>query len=228
MRVRLAKRIPARKGKPEQIKFNVSMVGTGWCFVANKYVATAQHIFDSGKPRNANDKFFVFTTPDNGAMAFHTPVVGFPHEDDQTDMAVLEIAPVAPFDLKGVPVCVSGQKDGQHVLTCGFPSPVIGKASIDESGNWMGGELLLKSHVNEGIISAQYSWGSHHAYELNVGWHHGESGGPVFSCEPLAVFAMMQFYRNIESPHGTVAGPHMGRAVVAMETLLRDLGATIA
>src|SRR5439155_408059 len=75
--------------------------------------------------------------------------------------------------------------------------------------------------------TAQYDFGPHYSYELNVGWHHGESGGPIFSLEPLAAFAMMQSYRNIQSPHGVVAGPHMGRAMSVMTTALTAHGATI-
>src|SRR2546422_173388 len=77
------------------------------------------------------------------------------------------------------------------------------------------------------IVVAQYDFGPHYSYELNVGWHHGESGGPIFSLEPLAAFAMMQSYRNIQSPHGVVAGPHMGRAMSVMTTALTAHGATI-
>jgi len=54
-------------------------------------------------------------------------------------------------------------------------------------------------------------------YEFNVGWHHGGSGGPVLRLDvPIAAFTVMQQYRNIESPHGVVAGPHRGCALSAI------------
>jgi hypothetical protein len=62
---------------------------------------------------------------------------------------------------------------------------------------------------------------------LNVGWHHGESGGPILALEPVAVFALMQFYRNITGPHGVVAGPHMGRSIAVIESKLREVGAKV-
>jgi hypothetical protein len=65
-------------------------------------------------------------------------------------------------------------------------------------------------------------------YELNVGWHHGESGGPIFTLEEVpAVFSIMQHYRNIQAPHGIIPGPHRGRSLSAIQKNLTDLGATI-
>jgi len=77
-------------------------------------------------------------------------------------------------------------------------------------------------------VSAQYPLGSLLVYELNVGWHHGESGGPVARLgDPSAAFTVMQQYRNIASPHGIVAGPHRGCTLVAIRQELTQLGATI-
>jgi hypothetical protein len=114
-----------------------------------------------------------------------------------------------------------------HVLTYGFPAPIIQSANVDQQGNWAGGNLLLKAHANEGIVSAQYEFNNQAVYELNVAWHHGESGEPIFSLDHGAVFAMMQFYRNIQSPHGTVAGPHVWRAVSLFQSALQSHGAAI-
>jgi len=215
---------PVRPGAHE---FQVAFVGTGWCFSPRRYLATAHHVFDDGKARNPSDKFYAFVVPDNGPVAYHAPVVAVPFEDPVIDMAILEVAPPASYRLSAVPVTFARPRDGSHVLTYGFPSPTIAAASVDQDGNWLGGNLLLKAHANEGIVAAQYDFGPHYSYELNVGWHHGESGGPIFSLEPLAAFAMMQSYRNIQSPHGVVAGPHMGRSMSVMTTALTAHGATI-
>jgi hypothetical protein len=116
------------------------------------------------------------------------------------------------------------------VLTVGYPSPEIKSISIDPQLTYLGGQFFLKSHANEGIVAAQYDAGPGRMYELNVGWHHGESGGPIVSLggsAPVAV-ATMQHYRNVQSPHGIVAGPHRGFALATIEAELRALGVTSA
>jgi hypothetical protein len=91
----------------------------------------------------------------------------------------------------------------------------------------MGGQFFLKGHANEGIVSAQYEMGGAWHFEFNVGWHHGESGGPVFRQEPLAAFAVMQYYRNMETPLGKVAGPHCGRALAEVRDRLVASGVAV-
>jgi hypothetical protein len=50
----------------------------------------------------------------------------------------------------------------------------------------------------------------------------------VLRLEPqIAAFAVMQHYRNIQSPHGTMAGPRRGLALAAIEAELRAAGATL-
>ena len=39
-----------------------------------------------------------------------------------------------------------------------------------------------------------------------------------------AVFTLMQHYRNIQSPHGVVAGPHRGCALSGVQQELTALG----
>jgi hypothetical protein len=108
----------------------------------------------------------------------------------------------------------------------GFPAPEIADIRVDRSGEYRGGQFFLKSYANEGMVSAQYVAGSGKVYELNVGWHHGESGGPiVVPTDPPAAFSLMQHYRNIRSPHGIVAGPHRGCALSVIQQELLGLGA---
>lgn len=190
---------------------------------------TAHHVLNGGKPRDPNDRFHAFIVPDNGPTAYDFPVSSFILEDATSDFAILELGaqtahgqviPPAPITFRSLP-------DGTRVLTYGFPSPRIAKAQIDENGNWRGGEFFLKAHANEGIIAGQFEIDGVWWYELNVGWHHGESGGPICCIEPIAVFAVMQQYRNIQTPHGIMAGPHTGRSLVSVERNLREIGATI-
>ncbi len=209
--------------------FQVAIVGTAWCIVQNRYFLTANHVLNGGQPRDSSDRFFLLVVPQNGDRAYHMPVTGFELEDTGADMAIIEIAPssVPSIRIAPLPVTVDIQSDGARVVTCGFPAPEIVQARVDTTGNWLGGELFLKSHANEGIISAQYEFEGAIMYELNVGWHHGESGGPICRLEePLAAFAIMQHYRNVQTPHGTVAGPHRGRSLAQIEGKLRDLGAS--
>lgn len=146
------------------------------------------------------------------------------------DMATLEVGPCATtgVGLPAIPVSFAQYVDGMHVMTMGFPAPEIGGLNLDEQGNYRGGQLFLKSHANEGIISAQYVIGGARFYELNVGWHHGESGGPIVAlADPPATFALMQHYRNIKSPIGTLVGPHRGRGLASIQQVLTQLGVGI-
>ena len=74
-------------------------------------------------------------------------------------------------------------------------------------------------------MSAQYVIGGVQVYELNVGWHHGESGGPIVTLtdQPVA-FSLMQHYRNVKSPHGVVAGPHRGCGLSMVRQEITALG----
>lgn len=218
-----------KKGKVLPAQFDVGW-GSGFSVVADRYVITAFHVLNGGQPRNPQDRFLVFVVPGNGDPAFHFPVVGFPVERADLDLAILEIGPCATqgVHLPAVPVSFTAQPDGARVLTVGFPEPGVGAINIDAQGNFQGGQFFLKSHANEGILSAQYLQGSLWMYEFNVGWHQGESGGPVVRLDdPVAAFTVMQHYRNIKSPHGTVAGPHRGCALSAIQPDLARLGATI-
>jgi hypothetical protein len=209
--------------------FGVAFVGTAWCVAANRYFVTAHHVFNNGKPRNPNDRFVLFFVPGNGLMGFHTQVTGFPLEDAANDMAVIEISalPAGVTNVPAISLSFDYPTDGTRVLTYGFPSPVITAAAVDADGNWGGGELLLKSHANEGIVAGQYEQNGAQIFELNVGWHHGESGGPVVRFEPVAAFALMQSYRGIQSPHGVYAGPHQGRSIAAIRAALLPLGVAV-
>ena len=95
-----------------------------------------------------------------------------------------------------------------HVITMGFPAPEIAaNPNVDAQGHHRS-QFFLKSHANEGIVSATYSIGATLVYEFNVGWHHGESGGAVAALEDQPAVFTMQHYRNIQlALHGVVAGP---------------------
>jgi len=232
LRVRMSKPAKQKKGKIRPPQFQVSIVGTAWCIVDDKYIVTAYHIFNGGKPRIISDKFYVFTVPQNGPKAFHFPVSNYILEDASSDMAIVEIgpSPIPDARIKSCPITFKTQTDGAKALTYGFPAPKIGSAKVDQDGNWQGGDFFLKAHANEGIVSASYDLDSLVFYELNVGWHHGESGGPIFTLEAEvpAVFSIMQQYRNIQAPHGIIPGPHRGRSLSAIKKKLTELGATIS
>jgi len=204
--------------------------GSAFCIVEDRYLLTAHHVLSGGKAREPGDRFYALAVPGNSAPAFHFPVVAFPLERADLDLAVLEIGPCATpgTRLPALPVSFARQPDGTRALTMGYPAPLVSSLSVNSVGEYQGGQLFLKSHANEGIVAAQYDQDGALFYELNVGWHHGESGGPVVSVagEPAA-FSIMQQYRNIQSPHGVVAGPHRGRALSAIASELRELGVGI-
>ena len=219
------------KGKVLSKKFQASLSGTAFCIVADRYLLTAYHVFNSGKQRNPKDLFYAFTVPNNGNTACHFPIVSFPIERSDLDIAALEVGPCATAGVRlpAIPVSFDQRVDGERVCTVGFPAPAITEIKVDSHGNYLGGQFFLKSHGNDGIVSAQYVVDGVLLYELNVSWHHGESGGPIVAlAEKPAVFSLMQHYRNIQSPHGVVAGPHCGRALSVIRTELLNLGVTTA
>lgn len=210
-------------------QFQLGFVGTAWCIKADRYLVTAHHLLNEGKMRDPSDRFYAFTVPGNGLQAFECPIVNFPLEDPSNDLAVLEIGRFISQNqhLSAVPVTFAHPADGTPVLTLGFPSPQIANANVAPDGNYRGGQFFLKAHSNTGIVAAQYEAAGSWQFEFNVGWHHGESGGPITQLEPLGVFAVMQSYRNIVTPHGIVAGPHMGRALEVIKPQLVLYGATV-
>jgi len=227
LRVRMSRAETVKKGKVRPAQFQVAFMGSAFCVATDRYLVTAFHVLNGGQPRNTQDRFYAFVVPGNGDPAFHFPVIGFPVERPNIDMAIVEIGPCATpgVSIPAVAVSFDRQPDGARVVTVGCPSPEIGGLNVDAQGNFLGGQFFLKSHANEGIVSAQYVIGAVPVYELNVGWHHGESGGPVaVLTDPPRVFSLMQHYRNIKSPHGTVAGPHRGCALSAIQPDLTGLG----
>lgn len=219
-----------KKGKAKPAKISGGFVGSAFCIVENRILLTARHVFNSGNPRDPKDKFYAFVVPQNGPKAYFFPVVGYPFESLDVDMALIEVGAcaIAGVKISALPVTFEAHPDGSRALTIGFPAPKIVGIKLDRNGDLRGGEFFLKSHANEGIVSAQYELDSVYFYELNVGWHHGESGGPIVRLDdPVAAFSLMQQYRNIQAPHGVMAGPHRGRALKAIEQELIAVGASI-
>lgn len=203
--------------------------GSGVCVARNRYVLTVAHNLGLDGIRNPKEKIFVLAVPNNGTEFSAFPVNGVPLDMPELDFAVLEIGPAifGSVELSSTPVSFQAQDDGSRVLTLGFPGVVVSEMRLDSTGNFMGGAFFLRSHANEGIIAANYLDGPNGRpmYEFNVGWHHGESGGPVTTCtDNPAVITLMQDYRNIQSPHGVQAGPRRGRSLAIIEKELRALG----
>jgi hypothetical protein len=230
MRIRLSRPSRVKKGRQQPAQFQVAFVGTAFGIVDHRYLLTAHHVFNGGEPRKVNDRFYLFLVPQNGPVAYHYPVIGFPLEDLQSDMAVLEVGPTAAGtpSIRALPVTLNPLQDGDVVFTYGFPAPAISSVSLAPDGTYGGGgNFFLKAHANEGIIAASYPLNGTAIYEFNVGWYNGESGGPVMRPDPLAAIAVMQQYRNIQAIHGIVPGPHSGRPVSLIAAQLRQLGATV-
>jgi len=231
LRIHVARPATVKKGKARPAKVGANLAGSAFCVLADRYLVTAHHILNGGKPRDPKDRFYAFTVPQNGGPAFHFPVTGFPLEDAAQDLAIIEIGPCATegIHIPQLPIAFAAPQDGTRVLTVGFPAPQIASLNVDAQFNYLGGQFFLKSHANEGIVSAQYDLGGALFFELNVGWHHGESGGPIIRFdEELAAFSVMQHYRNITAPDGgLLPGPHRGRALSVVEPQLRALGAQV-
>jgi hypothetical protein len=215
--------------KEAQNNFQVSIVGTGWCIESKRIIITAFHIFNNGQSRDLNDKFYALFVPDNGPHAIHTPVINFHLEDSAVDMAILELdtTPLQSIEIPAIPITFENITDGEKVITCGFPAPQIASAMVDPNGNWRGGNLFLKSYANEGIVSGQFEANGIKIYEFNIGWHHGESGGPIVRIDTLSAISIMQRYRNVQSPHGIVMGPHQGNSLKSRENQLKQFNINI-
>ena len=216
-----------KKGKVRPAQFECGW-GSGFSVASDKYLVTAFHVLNGGKPRDPDAKFYALVVPANGDPFFTFPVVAFPVERPDVDMAVLEIGPcsTAGVHLPALPVSFAAQADGTEVLTMGFPAPEVVGLNADPQGHFLGGQFFLKSHANEGIVAAQYiAAGGLPFYELNVGWHHGESGGPIASVatQPVA-FSLMQHYRNIQGLNGVLPGPRRGLALSTIRQELEALG----
>jgi hypothetical protein len=228
LRLRLTRPESVKKGKVRPAQFECGW-GSAFCVVPDKYLVTAFHVLNGGKPREPSTKFYALVVPGNGEPFFYFPVPSFPIERPDLDIAVLEIGAcsTAGVHLLALPVAFAPQADGTQVLTMGFPAPEIAGLNADPQGNFLGGQFFLKSHANEGIVAAQYILsGGLPVYELNVGWHHGESGGPITTlADQPAAFSMMQQYRNVQGPRGVLPGPRRGPALLAIRHELEGLGA---
>lgn len=206
-------------------QYNVAIVGTAWCVVRNHYFISAYHILNGGQARDPNDRFYILRAPGNGPRLEYTPAVAFVLEDQGRDYVILEIdereGSSLGFNALGI---YTGQvQDGTRVLTYGYPAPEVRSARVNSQGRLEQIQTSLLSHANEGIVASQYERTTYHMYELNVGWHHGESGGPILILDPPRVIAIMQGYKNIQTPHGVVAGPHCGIAITAVLDCVANL-----
>lgn len=157
--------------------------------------------------------------PGNGPNIERIAITNFVLEDSIHDYVIMEVNEQegSALGFSALDIYTGQVEDGTRVLTYGYPSPKITRANVDlVTGRLRGLSVALFTHANEGIVSSQYGMGREYIYELNVGWHHGESGGPILILNPPRVIAIMQRYKNIDTPHGTVAGPHMGMAITAI------------
>ena len=222
---------PARRkgGRDVPAEYRIGF-GSGFCVVADRYIVTAHHVLNGGKPHDPADKFLAFVVPENQSQAFHFPVVAVTRERADCDIAILELGACATpgARLPAFPVTLVAPVDGSRVVTVGFPSPEVHQVTIDAQGTYLGGQFLLKSHANEGLVAAQYDNGPLRLIEFNVEWHHGESGGAVVRQDgPVAAFSLMQHYRSVQGPNGVLPGPRRGYQLSSVEAELRAIGANI-
>ena len=111
-----------KKGKVKR-EFEIALVGSAFCIVPNRLLLTAFHIFNNGKERDPNDKFYAFTVPDNGPNAYDFPVTSFILEDNVRDFAIIELGSPAAAgrEILSAPITFKNFFDGTRVVTYGFP-----------------------------------------------------------------------------------------------------------
>jgi len=206
-----------------QNQINLSIVGTAWCFVRNKFLITAHHVFNNGNPRNPADKFVILRAPNNGSRLERMPIVNFNLEDSQSDFAILEISDPtsASIELPALQISFDKVQDGVDVITYGCPSPEVSNASVVEGQ--INFNTNLVATANLGIVSAQVEDRNVPTYFFNVHWFNGESGGPILTTESLKVFAIMQMSKNISTPNGIIPGPRLGRSLLAIQDKIQAL-----
>lgn len=119
LRVRMGRPETVKKGKVRPARFEVAFTGSAFCVGTDRYLVTAFHVLNEGQPRNTKDRFYAFVVPGNGDPAFHFPVIGFPVERPDVDMAVLEVGPCATpgVGIPAVAVSFDRQPDGARVIT---------------------------------------------------------------------------------------------------------------
>src|ERR1043166_5003042 len=78
------------KGKVRPAQFEVGW-GSAFCVVSDKYLLTAFHVLNGGKPRDPSARYYALIVPNNADPFFHFEVVSFPLERPDFDIAVLEI-----------------------------------------------------------------------------------------------------------------------------------------
>jgi len=230
MRILQVKQSGSKKKQEGVAQFNLGFVGTAWCIVPDRLLVTAHHILNEGNPRDPNDRFYVYSVPGNGRQCYRFPVANFPLEDPALDIAVLEVGPPDKpgQHIPAMPVTFNHPDDGTRVLTYGFPAPKIIGGRVDSTGRFLGGgQFFLKGHANEGIVAAQYDLAGVWFYDFNVGWHHGESGGPVIALDPVAAFCVIQHYRTVQAPDGPYPGPRQGRSLECVRQQLTAMGANV-
>src|SRR5437867_8267571 len=88
LRVRMIRSETVKKGAVRPAQFQAVLGGSAFCVTSDRYLVTAFHVLNGGQPRVAEDKFYAFLVPENGDAAFHFPVIGFPVERPDVDVAV--------------------------------------------------------------------------------------------------------------------------------------------
>jgi hypothetical protein len=197
--------------------YQLSIVGSAWCVKQNRYFVTAHHVLNNGNSRDTDDKFEILRAPGNGAKLERVKISKFVFEDQKTDYAIFEInEPEKGVNFPQLPINTDNLPDGTQVMTYGYPSPIITGATMSQSGDLLNIQTAFYSHANEGIVASQYEQGGLLAMEFNVGWHHGESGGPILVLKPLGVICCMKGYRKVQTPDGIVMGPRFGLHISAI------------
>src|SRR5882724_2175096 len=112
-KLRLSKPESIDQGKIVPAEFEVGW-GSGFCVVSDKCVITAFHVLNGGKPRDPAARFYALVVPGNGDPFYWFPVVSFPVERPDLDIAVLELGPCSNpgVHLSALPVSFSAQPDG--------------------------------------------------------------------------------------------------------------------
>ena len=75
--MRITRVVQQEETNPPIETYNLAFVGTAWCVNADRFLITAHHVLNDGKPRHTEDRFYAFTAPANGLRVHSFPVTGF-------------------------------------------------------------------------------------------------------------------------------------------------------
>jgi S1-C subfamily serine protease len=158
---------------------NVKKFGSGFIVSKKGYIVTNHHVVEGG------GKIAVEVNLPGGNKTFNAKVVV---DDDQHDLAILQISdtalvslPEVPYDLKSTGISV-----GETVFALGYPLALVG---MGKEVKFTDGKISSKTGYNNSLSS----------YQITVPVQPGNSGGPLFDNNGQLIGIINASIRNADN-----------------------------